>query len=48
VPVTSGEEVGQALLTAVEAFRGVSPVEDDESVVVLQRCAPLIDEAWPR
>jgi sigma-B regulation protein RsbU (phosphoserine phosphatase) len=48
VPVTSGQDVGQGLLTAVEAFRGVSPAEDDESVVVLQRCAPLIDEAWPR
>jgi sigma-B regulation protein RsbU (phosphoserine phosphatase) len=48
VPFTSGVELGPALLASVESFRGVSPAEDDESLVVLERRPPNEDEPWPR
>jgi sigma-B regulation protein RsbU (phosphoserine phosphatase) len=51
LPVESAAEAGQALLSAVERFRGSAPRADDESVVALARGAcnragcvePLLD-----
>ncbi len=37
LPVDSAPAAGQALLAAVEAYRGDVPPEDDETVVVLER-----------
>jgi phosphoserine phosphatase RsbU/P len=47
VPVGSAEESGQALLARMEAFRGASPVTDDETLVVLQHRPSSVDQAWP-
>ncbi len=37
LPTESAQAAGQALLTAIERFRGTTPAEDDETVVALQR-----------
>ncbi len=37
LPVESAAAAGQALLSAVERFRGLQPRADDETVVALQR-----------
>jgi len=37
LPVHSPRAAGQALVAAVEEFRGAAPAEDDETVVALQR-----------
>lgn len=48
IPFTSSVEAGEALLAGVESFRGTGSAEDDETVLVLQRAQPMIDQAWPR
>jgi sigma-B regulation protein RsbU (phosphoserine phosphatase) len=37
VPIGSAAETGQALVDVLDAFRGVVPPNDDETIVVLQR-----------
>jgi len=46
-PIGSPVEVGQALVDAVENFRGIIPAEDDETILVLQRRVRPNDETWP-
>ncbi|PWU02711.1 MAG: hypothetical protein C5B51_20380 [Terriglobia bacterium] len=43
----SASQTGQNLLAGLEAFRGVSPATDDETLVVLHGRPTVDDEAWP-
>jgi sigma-B regulation protein RsbU (phosphoserine phosphatase) len=47
VPVASASDIGQMLLARLEAFRGGSPVADDETLVVLQRRRTAEGSVWP-
>jgi len=48
VAFTSPVEVGEALRAGVEAYRGTTPAEDDETLIVLQRAPSKSHEPWPR
>lgn len=44
VPVESPDQVGQSVLSCVEAFRGTVPAADDETILVLRRSANIPSE----
>jgi serine phosphatase RsbU (regulator of sigma subunit) len=47
LPPGSAAEIGPALVARLEAFRGINPMADDETFVVLQCIPRLPGDVWP-